>query len=168
MTTISLVCATRGRTAEVEHLLASLVAQCQTSMEVIIVDQNLDDRLVPIIDRVKDKLDINHIRMVPSGVSAARNAGFRAAPRHPGKLSGRRLLVSADARSRGRGLVRKPRRLPRSRRGPAWMNQGSAAAIAGSRKSATSRFRTRSAPQCAPHFSSTALRRCATSSSMRV
>ena len=48
-------------------------------MEVIIVDQNLDDRLVSIIECVSDKLKINHIRMDPTGVSAARNAGFSAA-----------------------------------------------------------------------------------------
>jgi glycosyltransferase involved in cell wall biosynthesis len=48
-------------------------------MEVIVVDQNLDDRLVPIIESARNKLEINHIRMDPCGVSAARNAGFRAA-----------------------------------------------------------------------------------------
>jgi len=47
-------------------------------MEVIVVDQNPDDRLVPIIESALGKLDINHIRMTPTGVSAARNAGFRA------------------------------------------------------------------------------------------
>ncbi len=79
MTTVSLVCATRGRTDEVERLLASLVAQRYSSMEVIVVDQNEDDRLVPILDRVRDDLYITHIRMGARGVSAARNAGFRAA-----------------------------------------------------------------------------------------
>jgi glycosyltransferase involved in cell wall biosynthesis len=79
MPIISLVCATKGRTGEVEQLLDSLVAQKHASMEVIIVDQNQDDRLVPIINAVRDRLDINHLRMEPRGVSAARNAGFRAA-----------------------------------------------------------------------------------------
>jgi len=79
MPTISLVCATKGRTGEVEKLLDSLAAQNHAAMEVILVDQNLDDRLVPIIDRFRDRLPLNHMRMQPIGVSAARNAGFRAA-----------------------------------------------------------------------------------------
>lgn len=79
MTLVSLVCATRGRTEEVEQLLYSLVAQNHAAMEVIIVDQNQDDRLVPIIAQVRDRLDVNHLRMDPMGVSAARNVGFRAA-----------------------------------------------------------------------------------------
>jgi glycosyltransferase involved in cell wall biosynthesis len=79
MTSVSLVCATRGRTAEFQHLLDTLIVQNHPSMEVIVVDQNLDDRLLPIIDGARGKLDIKHMRMEPSGVSAARNAGFRAA-----------------------------------------------------------------------------------------
>jgi glycosyltransferase involved in cell wall biosynthesis len=79
MAMVSLVCATKGRTAEVESLLDTLVAQNHSAMEVIIVDQNPDDRLVPIIDRARGSIEINHIRMEPKGVSAARNAGFRAA-----------------------------------------------------------------------------------------
>jgi glycosyltransferase involved in cell wall biosynthesis len=79
MPIISLVCATKGRTGEVEQLLDSLVAQKHASMEVIVVDQNQDDRLVPILEAVRDRLDVNHLRMEPLGVSAARNAGFRAA-----------------------------------------------------------------------------------------
>jgi glycosyltransferase involved in cell wall biosynthesis len=48
-------------------------------MEIIVVDQNEDGRLDPILDRFRPLLQINHIRMGPRGVSAARNAGFRAA-----------------------------------------------------------------------------------------
>lgn len=79
MPTVSLVCATRGRSKEVAQLLDSLIAQNYASMELIIVDQNEDDRLVPILAHAKDSLDIKHIRMQPRGVSPARNAGFRAA-----------------------------------------------------------------------------------------
>ena len=79
MPTISLVCATKGRTKEVEQLLDSLAAQRHASMEVVIVDQNQDARLLPIIDAFRNVLDINHIQVAPRGVSAARNAGFRAA-----------------------------------------------------------------------------------------
>ena len=48
-------------------------------MELVVVDQNYDDRLLQIVESAREKLDINHIRMQPVGVSAARNVGFRAA-----------------------------------------------------------------------------------------
>jgi len=79
MTTVSLVCATRGRTVEVERLFNSLVAQQCSSMEVIVVDQNEDGRLDPILDHFRQLLQITHFRMGAQGVSAARNAGFKAA-----------------------------------------------------------------------------------------
>jgi glycosyltransferase involved in cell wall biosynthesis len=64
---------------EVERLLHSLVAQQNDSMEVIIVDDNEDDRLNPILARFNPLLQINHIRVGAKGVSAARNVGFKAA-----------------------------------------------------------------------------------------
>lgn len=79
MANVSLVCATRGRTTELEHLLSTLSAQNHPALEVIVVDQNLDGRLLPILAMFRGLLDINHIPMPPHGVSAARNAGFRAA-----------------------------------------------------------------------------------------
>jgi glycosyltransferase involved in cell wall biosynthesis len=79
MTSVSLVCATKDRSAELEHLLSTLAAQNHPALEVIVVDQNSDDRLVPIVEAARKGLDIKHIRMEPLGVSAARNAGFRAA-----------------------------------------------------------------------------------------
>jgi glycosyltransferase involved in cell wall biosynthesis len=72
---ISLIVATYNRGAELERLLASLDAQTYRHFEVIVVDQNQDERLMPVLERYS-RLDIRHI---PSdiGVSRARNAGLR-------------------------------------------------------------------------------------------
>jgi glycosyltransferase involved in cell wall biosynthesis len=43
---------------------------------VSIVDQNADDRLVPIIERFRGSLELSHLRCAP-GVSGARNLGLR-------------------------------------------------------------------------------------------
>ena len=46
-----LVVATVGRVAEPERLLASLEAQTHRGFRLLLVDQNLDDRLAPLLDR---------------------------------------------------------------------------------------------------------------------
>jgi glycosyltransferase involved in cell wall biosynthesis len=74
---LSLVVATMGRDRELERLLSSLDAQTHRDFEVIIVDQNADDRLVPVIQRHKG-LNIVHLRAEPGG-SHARNVGLGAA-----------------------------------------------------------------------------------------
>ena len=73
---ISLVCATKGRTEEVQRLLHSIATQDYRDLEVIVVDQNPDDRLCPIILELNHSISIIHFRVEPKGVSAARNAGF--------------------------------------------------------------------------------------------
>ena len=75
--TISLVVATYNRVTELERLLASLDAQTCQDFEVLIVDQNRDDRLLPVLRRHQG-LRLRHLRCEP-GVSRARNAGLRAA-----------------------------------------------------------------------------------------
>jgi len=74
---ISLIVATKDRVAELERLLASLMAQSYREFEVIIVDQNPDDRLAPVLERAAN-LAIKHLRCAP-GVSLARNLGIRVA-----------------------------------------------------------------------------------------
>jgi glycosyltransferase involved in cell wall biosynthesis len=73
----SLVVATLERVRELERLLSSLDVQSYRDLEVIVVDQNADDRLVPVIQRHRG-LDILHLRAVPGG-SHARNIGLAAA-----------------------------------------------------------------------------------------
>lgn len=71
----SLVMGTLGRTGEVARFLASLQRQTYRDFELIIVDQNPDDRLLPLIDDYRPHFRIEHVRS-PKGLSRARNAGL--------------------------------------------------------------------------------------------
>jgi GT2 family glycosyltransferase len=73
---ISLIIATVERVTELDRLLTSLDAQSYKHFEVLLVDQNADDRLVPIIR--KHALRVRHLRSEP-GLSRARNMGLRVA-----------------------------------------------------------------------------------------
>jgi glycosyltransferase involved in cell wall biosynthesis len=79
MIRFSLVVATCGRTTEVTTLLASVLCQRRNDIEVILVDQNADDRLLPVIEAVEGRLIIRHLRTEKRNVSAARNLGLDAA-----------------------------------------------------------------------------------------
>lgn len=71
---ISLVVVTLNRVAELERLFASLDKQSYKDFEVILVDQNSDDRLVPVLAKHPD-LDIRHLRS-GRGLSRGRNVGL--------------------------------------------------------------------------------------------
>ena len=72
---ISLILATIQRTEEVEYFLCKLLEQTYKEIEVILVDQNFDDRLITIIHKIKDRIPIIHINSQP-GLSKARNIGL--------------------------------------------------------------------------------------------
>jgi glycosyltransferase involved in cell wall biosynthesis len=74
---ISLIVATLHRTAELERLLASLDTQSFQDFEVIVVDQNSDQRLLELLGS-HPSLKLSHLRCAP-GASRARNIGIRAA-----------------------------------------------------------------------------------------
>jgi glycosyltransferase involved in cell wall biosynthesis len=74
---ISLIVATVNRVPELDRLLCSLGDQSCRDFEVIVVDQNPDDRLVPVLSR-HACLVIRHLRS-ERGLSRARNAGLRVA-----------------------------------------------------------------------------------------
>jgi glycosyltransferase involved in cell wall biosynthesis len=74
---ISLIVATCNRVSELERLLGSLDRQTYRNFEVIVVDQNPDDRLVSVLQD-NPALRIRHLRS-NLGVSRARNIGIRAA-----------------------------------------------------------------------------------------
>lgn len=77
---VSLILATVGRTDELQALFDSLAAQTFKDFEVIVVDQNEDERLAPHVQRASELgLSIKHIRHRPPNLSAARNAGIEAA-----------------------------------------------------------------------------------------
>ena len=70
--TFDLVVATVGRTAELERFLASVDAQTHGDFRLLVVDQNADDRIVPLLDDRAVRL-----RSGP-GLSRARNAALPA------------------------------------------------------------------------------------------
>ncbi len=72
----SLVMCTRGRDVEVEAFLESLQAQDRRDFELIVVDQNDDDRLVPAMDRFSGRFRLRYLRMGGSGAARARNLGL--------------------------------------------------------------------------------------------
>ncbi len=74
---VSLIVATVNRVAELQRLLASLQAQTFQDFEVIVIDQNPDDRLVPVLGRYSS-LAIRHLRS-EQGAGRARNVGLRVA-----------------------------------------------------------------------------------------
>jgi glycosyltransferase involved in cell wall biosynthesis len=74
----SLIVCTLGRVAELERLLASLAAQSHTDFEVIVVDQNADGRLAPLLAAHASHLMLRHLRCAP-GLSRSRNLGLHHA-----------------------------------------------------------------------------------------
>jgi glycosyltransferase involved in cell wall biosynthesis len=77
MTCFSLIVATIHRTAELKRLLASLVDQSE-EIEVLIVDQNPDDRLEGIVKAFQRKLRIHHLSSA-KGIARARNVALSVA-----------------------------------------------------------------------------------------
>lgn len=70
---VDLVLATRGRTSELEGFLGSLEDQVFRAFRLIVVDQNADDRLVPVLAG-HPEIDQMHIRdRGGAGLSRARN-----------------------------------------------------------------------------------------------
>jgi GT2 family glycosyltransferase len=74
--TFDLVVATVGRTDELERLLESLGVQTFRDFRVIVVDQNRDGRVDPIIQRHGNDIDLAHVASEP-GLSRARNVGLQ-------------------------------------------------------------------------------------------
>lgn len=73
---ISLIVATLGRTDELAAFLASLKAQTYRNWELIVVDQNEDDRVVAVLSQ--SGLSAKHLKS-PRGASRGRNVGLAAA-----------------------------------------------------------------------------------------
>ena len=79
MIRFSLVIATCGRTTELTRLLSSVLCQRRDDIEVILVDQNADNRLTPVIEEFQARLMMRHLRTEKRNVSAARNLGLGVA-----------------------------------------------------------------------------------------
>lgn len=74
----SLIVATINRTNELQKLLASLDRQTHRDFEVVVVDQNPDERLLPILNAFRDRFEIRRVESA-AGLSRARNIGLRTA-----------------------------------------------------------------------------------------
>ncbi len=74
----SLIVTTIDRIAEIDRLLMSLQKQSYRDLEVIVVDQNKDDRISPIVSRHSAHLTITHLRSA-KGASRGRNVGLEHA-----------------------------------------------------------------------------------------
>jgi len=74
---LSLILATFGRCDDVERCLRSLIAQSDSRFEVLVIDQNADDRLRGPVERAAATgLRISHLKQVVPNLSAARNLGL--------------------------------------------------------------------------------------------
>lgn len=73
----SLIVATIGRTAELKRLMESLAMQTYRDFEVIVVDQNTDDRVAQILAPFASQMQIKHL-VSQYGLSRARNWGLKA------------------------------------------------------------------------------------------
>ena len=76
MPRFSLIVATITRTHELKRLLESLTRQEFSDYEVILVDQNHDDRLQDVIEEFFGRVPVLRISS-PKGVSRARNKGLQ-------------------------------------------------------------------------------------------
>jgi glycosyltransferase involved in cell wall biosynthesis len=75
----SLIVTTRGRTKELIKLFETLVSQTYREFDVIVVDQNEDDRVTKIVAEYADVMSIRHVFAEPKGKAAANNVGLKLA-----------------------------------------------------------------------------------------
>lgn len=77
---VSLVVATFGRADALARLIDSLAAQTSTHFELLVIDQNPDDRLLPYIEQARQaQLAVKHLRLAKPSLSGARNLGIAEA-----------------------------------------------------------------------------------------
>ncbi len=80
MPLFSLVLATYGRSDVLEPMLASLKSQTFRGFELIVVDQNSDDRVAPMLEPLRRAdVAVRHLRLAEPNLSAARNLGIQNA-----------------------------------------------------------------------------------------
>jgi len=77
MSGISLIMATIGRVDEVRRFVDCLSVQTSREFELIVVDQNPDDRLVPVLEKVTAMgIALRHLRQAEPNQCLARNLGL--------------------------------------------------------------------------------------------
>ena len=77
---LSLILASVGRSQEPQRLIKLFAAQSSRAFELLVIDQNADDRLLPAVaSAFAAGLTVSHLRVSPPNLSAARNLGIRMA-----------------------------------------------------------------------------------------
>ena len=76
---ISLILATLNRDSELDNFLKSLTIQTHKDFELIVIDQNKDNKIDSIISKYYDQFPINHIKVDFTGVARARTHGIQFA-----------------------------------------------------------------------------------------
>ncbi|MDB5416517.1 MAG: hypothetical protein JWR10_4852 [Rubritepida sp.] len=74
---ISLIVSTKGRVAEIAALFDSLLADFSANFEVLLVDQNEDGRLAPLVAEYGPRMALRHLRSERAHANAGRNLGLR-------------------------------------------------------------------------------------------
>jgi len=72
---VSLIVATYGRESELRAFLDSVAATGDKAVEIILADQNEDDRVARLLRQCPEGLNVRHLRLARPGADAARNAG---------------------------------------------------------------------------------------------
>lgn len=75
----SIIVPTFNRPDEVDELMTSLTKQTNKDFELILADGTPDEKLVPIIEGYKSKLDVQHLHRPYLGISDSRNLGCQHA-----------------------------------------------------------------------------------------
>jgi glycosyltransferase involved in cell wall biosynthesis len=75
----SLIMATYGRSNEIENFLISLKNQTYKNFELIVIDQNEDDKAYKIIKKFQNDINIIYLKVDFKGLSKARNYGLNYA-----------------------------------------------------------------------------------------
>jgi glycosyltransferase involved in cell wall biosynthesis len=78
MTRFSLICGTAGRVSELARMLRSLATQSCQNFELLLIDQNSDDRVLGIIDSLPAKINVQRLIASP-GLCRALNLGLEKA-----------------------------------------------------------------------------------------
>jgi len=76
---ITLITATYNRSKEIKYLLESLNNQTSKDFELIIVDQNKDDRMINFLENFNYNFILRYFKINEIGLSKARNYGIREA-----------------------------------------------------------------------------------------
>lgn len=74
---LSLILATVGRSDEFGHMVSSLIEQTDPGFELLVVDQNPDERLAPHVAHARAAgLHVQHLRLAQPSLAGARNLGL--------------------------------------------------------------------------------------------